>query len=119
MPVLKRKIRKPEFFNESESSLEACFSSILPPEKLFIPICSRPVKNVPGVKVSSDLLEALAKAKEISDKSKKKEKYNDINLNYFEGFIKELKKTTSAAGCHIMSVGYEEIIPPLIGSINK
>lgn len=74
-------------------------------------------KNVPGVKVPKELLEALAKAGEIPDKSKKKAKYNEINLNYFAEFIKELKKTTSAAGCHIMSVGYEEMIPPLIEAV--
>jgi len=74
-------------------------------------------KNVPGVRVPKELLEALAKASEIPDKSKKREKYNEINLNYFGQFIKELKKTTSAAGCHIMSVGYEEIIPPLIEAV--
>jgi 5,10-methylenetetrahydrofolate reductase len=71
-------------------------------------------KNVPGVSVPKELLEALAKAGEIPDKAQKKAKYNEINLEYFSAFMKELKKTTSAAGCHIMSVGYEEIIPPLI-----
>jgi len=59
-------------------------------------------------------MDALAKASEISDKNLKRLKYDEINLNYFSSFIKELKKTTSAAGCHIMSVGYEEIIPPLV-----
>ena len=71
-------------------------------------------KNVPGVKVPKDLMDALAKASEISDKNLRRLKYDEINLNYFSSFIKELKKTTSAAGCHIMSVGYEEIIPPLV-----
>jgi len=71
-------------------------------------------KNVPGVKVPKELLQALAKVGEIPDKGKKREKYNEINLEYFTEFIKELEKTTSAAGCHIMSVGYEEIIPPLV-----
>ncbi|MBS7606690.1 MAG: methylenetetrahydrofolate reductase [Candidatus Bathyarchaeia archaeon] len=71
-------------------------------------------KNVPGVKVPKELMDALAKASEISDKNLRRLKYDEINLNYFSSFIKELKKTTSAAGCHIMSVGYEEIIPPLV-----
>jgi len=71
-------------------------------------------ENVPGVKVPEDLMEALAKASKISDKKLRKAKYREINLEYFSSFIKELKKTTSAAGCHIMSVGYEEIIPPLV-----
>ncbi|MEM2341221.1 MAG: methylenetetrahydrofolate reductase [Candidatus Bathyarchaeia archaeon] len=71
-------------------------------------------KNVPGVKVPKELMEALAKASEISDKNLRRLKYDEINLNYFTNFIRELRKTTSAAGCHIMSVGYEEIIPPLV-----
>ncbi|RJS75059.1 5,10-methylenetetrahydrofolate reductase [Candidatus Bathyarchaeota archaeon] len=70
-------------------------------------------KNVPGVKVPEELLEALKKAKKTPDKKERKQKYNEINLNYFANFIKELKKTTSAAGCHVMSVGYESIIPSL------
>lgn len=74
-------------------------------------------KNVPGVRVPQDLLSELAKAKDIGDKQKKKEMYNEINLDYFTGFVKELKKTTSAAGCHIMSVGYREIIPPLLEAV--
>ncbi|MCD6470328.1 methylenetetrahydrofolate reductase [Candidatus Bathyarchaeota archaeon] len=72
---------------------------------------------VPGVKVPGELMEALAKAGEISDKKLRREKYREINLEYFSKFIKELKKTTSAAGCHIMSVGYEEIIPPLVEAV--
>jgi methylenetetrahydrofolate reductase (NADPH) len=71
-------------------------------------------KTVPGVKVPEELLEALAKARDIPDKSKRRAKYDEINLDYFAEFIKELKKTTSASGYHIMSVGYETIIPPLV-----
>lgn len=71
-------------------------------------------KNVPGVKVPKELMDALAKASETTDRNLRRLKYDEINLNYFSNFIKELKKATSAAGCHIMSVGYEEIIPPLV-----
>lgn len=74
-------------------------------------------KTVPGVKVPEELLGALAKAKKIQDKKKKKSMYNEINLKYFVDFIKEIKKTTSAAGCHIMSVGYEEIVPHLVYAV--
>jgi len=74
-------------------------------------------KTVPGVKVPEELLGALAKARDILDKSKRRMKYNEINLDYFVGFIKELKKTTSAAGWHITSVGYETIIPPLVEAV--
>jgi len=71
-------------------------------------------KTVPGVHVPRHLLEALSKAKEIQEKEKRKAKCSEINLEYFTDFIKEIKKTTPAAGCHIMSVGYEEIVPPLV-----
>lgn len=74
-------------------------------------------KTVPGVRVPEELMDALAKAKKISDKKKRKEKYNEINLEYFTSLLKEIKRTTSAAGCHLMSVGYEEIIPSLVESV--
>jgi 5,10-methylenetetrahydrofolate reductase len=74
-------------------------------------------KNVPGVRVPKELLETLAKAREIGDNVKRKERCREINLAYFTRFIKELKQTTSAAGCHIMSVGYEEILPQLVDAV--
>ncbi|MCJ7632258.1 methylenetetrahydrofolate reductase [Candidatus Bathyarchaeota archaeon] len=74
-------------------------------------------KNVPGVRVPKELFEKLARAREIEDKAKRKEKCREINLDYFGGFIEELKQTTSAAGCHIMSVGYEEILPQLVKAV--
>jgi 5,10-methylenetetrahydrofolate reductase len=74
-------------------------------------------KNVPGVKVPRELMDALAKANEISDKKLRRSRYDEINLNFFTEFIRELRRTTSAAGCHIMSVGYEEIIPPLVEAV--
>ena len=61
-----------------------------------------------------ELMESLRKAKDLTDKDEKRIKYDEINRDYFSAFIKELKKTTTAVGCHIMSVGYESIIPALI-----
>jgi len=74
-------------------------------------------KTVPGVHVPRDLLEALSKAKDIQDKDKRRAKCNEINFEYFVGFIKEIKNTTQASGCHIMSVGYEEIVPRLVEAV--
>lgn len=74
-------------------------------------------KTVPGVRVPTFLLEALAKAKNIQDKEKRKAECIEINLKYFVEFVNEIKKTTQAAGCHIMSVGYEEIIPSLVEAV--
>ena len=72
---------------------------------------------VPGVKVPKELLTALAEAKKIGDKKTRREKCNEINLDYFVDFMKEIKAATSAAGCHIMSVGYEEIVPKLVEAV--
>lgn len=74
-------------------------------------------KTVPGVNVPEELLEKLFKAKDIQDKKKRRMKYNEINLEYFIDFVREIKKTTHAAGCHIMSVGYEEIVPDLVEAV--
>jgi 5,10-methylenetetrahydrofolate reductase len=71
-------------------------------------------ETIPGIKVPKELFDALKKAKRISDKKARRAKYDQINLNYFSKLIEELRKTTSAAGCHIMAVGYESIIPQLI-----
>ena len=71
-------------------------------------------KSVPGVHVPEDLMTAMAKARNVEDKQKKRERYNEINRRYFVDFVKEIKKTTSATGCHIMSVGYREIIPAIV-----
>jgi len=71
-------------------------------------------KTVPGVRVPRELLEALSKAKDIKDKDKRRAECKRINLEYFANFVKEIKKTTEAAGCHIMSVGYEEIVPDIV-----
>jgi 5,10-methylenetetrahydrofolate reductase len=68
-------------------------------------------KNIPGVPVPAELLENLKKAKDL-DKQVRYQKYDEINLELFVPFIKELKKT-SAAGCHVMAVGYERIVPKL------
>lgn len=74
-------------------------------------------KNVPGVRVPKELMEKLAKAKDIEDRQKRRETLNEINLDFFTDFIKEIKATTNAGGCHIMSVGYGEIIPPLLKAV--
>jgi len=74
-------------------------------------------EEVPGVKVPVDLIQNLKDAKRIQDETKRREKYMEINKNYFIDFIKEMKKTTKAAGCHVMSIGYEEIVPKLIAAV--
>lgn len=73
-------------------------------------------KNIPGVSVPVGLLESLKKAEGEKDKKLRKQKYDEVNLEFFAPFVKELRKTY-AAGCHIMAVGYERLIPKLIDAV--
>ena len=73
-------------------------------------------KYIPGVSIPPDLLAAMKKAKEEPDDLKRRALYNEVNINFFEPFIKEIRKTTRAAGIHVMAVLYEEIFEPLLRS---
>ena len=71
---------------------------------------------IPGVSVPKDLLKSL-KAAEKATKGDKKAKYaaiDKINIDFFEPFMKEIKKTTKAAGIHCMAVEYERLFDPLL-----
>ncbi|MQY82962.1 hypothetical protein GH157_04615 [archaeon] len=61
-----------------------------------------------------DLLASMKKCKEESDKEKRKVLYDEVNIEFFSPFIKEIKKTTKAAGIHVMAVLYERILDPLL-----
>ncbi|HUV80331.1 MAG TPA: methylenetetrahydrofolate reductase [Candidatus Bathyarchaeia archaeon] len=67
---------------------------------------------VAGVDVPPDYLANLKKSKEITDKEKRKEEVDRINVEFFTDFLEYLKGTP-AAGCHMMAVGYPRIIGPL------
>ncbi len=71
-------------------------------------------KFIPGVSVPKELLESMRKCKEESDKEKRKILYDEVNIEYFSPFIKEIRKTTKAAGIHVMAVLYERILEPLL-----
>lgn len=73
-------------------------------------------KNIPGVSVPKELLETFRKVTEISDKKKRKEKYMEINLEYFENFVRDIMKS-EAKGVHVMAVGYEVMVRELIGRV--
>ena len=70
-------------------------------------------KNIPGVSVPKDLLETLKKVSEITDKKQRKEKYMEVNLEYFEAFVRDIMKS-EAKGVHVMAVGYEAMVKELI-----
>jgi len=76
-------------------------------------------KNIPGVSVPSDFMDKLKKASEIKDKVARASRYDEINIEFFTDFIRELKKTTHAAGCHIMAVGYERLVKPLVENVQR
>ena len=71
-------------------------------------------KFIPGVHVPKDLLESMRKCKDEPDKEKRKVLYDQVNMEFFSPFIKEIRKTTKAAGIHVMAVLYERILDPLL-----
>ena len=71
-------------------------------------------KYIPGVHVPKDLLEAMRRCKDEPDKEKRSGLYDEVNMEYFSPFIKEIRKTTKAAGIHVMAVLYERIFEPLL-----
>ena len=76
---------------------------------------------IPGVSVPKDLLKSLKKA-EKENKGNKPGKYaalDKINIDFFDPFIKEIKKTTKAAGIHCMAVEYERLFEPLLKDYPK
>lgn len=72
-------------------------------------------KYIPGVSVPKELLSALKSAKKnIKEKKERNAKIDDINLEFFVPFIREIKKTTAARGIHVMAVHYERLFEPLL-----
>ncbi len=69
---------------------------------------------IPGVSVPPELLANMKKTKEEPDKEKRKQLIDEVNLEFFGPFIKEIRKTTGAAGIHVMAVLYERIFEPLL-----
>ncbi|MEX2705429.1 MAG: methylenetetrahydrofolate reductase [Candidatus Freyrarchaeum guaymaensis] len=67
----------------------------------------------PGIIVPPEILEDLKKIKELP-KEQRREKTDQWNLEFFEDWLKELKKTTNAAGCHIMAVGFEYLVADIV-----
>lgn len=68
------------------------------------------VQFVPGIYVPKEMQERIINAK----KRGGKEAVYEENIEIFGEFIRELRKTTKAAGVHIMAVGFEWIVPKII-----
>jgi 5,10-methylenetetrahydrofolate reductase len=73
-------------------------------------------KFCPGIYIPKNLMAELEQIKKVEDKVQRKDQYRELNIDYFSRFIKELNKTTNAAGCHIMAVGFEEIVKEIIAA---
>jgi methylenetetrahydrofolate reductase (NADPH) len=69
---------------------------------------------VPGVTIPEPMMSRLKEINNIENKQKKKEEYVTFNVEYYGEFVREIRKTTHAAGCHIMAVKWEELIPKII-----
>lgn len=67
------------------------------------------IKFVPGIKVPEEVEQRLRKAKQ-----KSKEAFVEENVEIFGEIIREIRKTTGAAGIHMMAVGFEWIVPKMI-----
>ncbi len=74
--------------------------------------------HVPEVSVPKDLMEQFVEVEQGSySKDSKRNRYDQINLNFFVPFIKELKASNLCRGCHIMSVHYTDFIPKLLSYV--
>jgi methylenetetrahydrofolate reductase (NADPH) len=75
-------------------------------------------KNVPGCSVPTDLLDKLKQLKDnVQDKEERKRKTDELNVNYFTDFIRELKNTKGCRGVHVMAVGYASVTKQLIDRV--
>jgi 5,10-methylenetetrahydrofolate reductase len=75
-------------------------------------------KNVPGCSVPQELLDRLKQLKDgVQDKEERKKKIDELNVEYFTGFMKELKKAKGCKGIHVMAVGYPAVTKQLIDRV--
>ena len=73
------------------------------------------VKFVPGIYVPDEIQQRLLEAK----KRGGKEAIIEENIFIFSDLIKEIRKTTRAAGIHMMAVGFEWIVPKILERSRK
>ncbi len=77
------------------------------------------ISKIPGILVPKEYVEGLRKAESGGDGLTKKKNIDEINVEYFSEMIRELRKTTRAAGIHIMTMGYEEIVGKITDRVEK
>jgi hypothetical protein len=64
--------------------------------------------------VPPDLLGRMEELSKIEDKPTRKQKTYELNVEYFSDLVRAIRKTTNAAGCHIMAIGFEQIVKEII-----
>jgi len=69
--------------------------------------------SVPGITVPDEFMEQMKRADAAQDRSRQREKIDDVNIEFFSSMIKELRKTERLAGMHVMTIGYERIVKAL------
>lgn len=68
------------------------------------------ISKIPGILIPKEYIESLRRVEACGEASKRKENIDEVNVEYFSGLIRELKRSTKSAGMHIMTMGYEEIV---------
>jgi len=75
-------------------------------------------ENIPGVTVPQEILDQFKAVKKSEAPKEEQARQNaQINVDFFVPFIKELKETTHAAGCHVMAVGYAKVVKKIIDQV--
>jgi len=67
-------------------------------------------RECPGIHILPELMARLVDAKQRNGKRG----VFEANVEIFGDFLRELRRTTHAAGCHIMAVGFEWIVPQIV-----
>jgi len=73
------------------------------------------VKNVPGILVPEEIQNRLREAREKGGK----EAFLNENLEIFGELMKNIRKTATIQGIHIMTIGFEWIVPKIIERSNQ
>ncbi|MBS7650699.1 methylenetetrahydrofolate reductase, partial [Candidatus Bathyarchaeota archaeon] len=72
------------------------------------------VKNVPGIVVPEELQSRLKSAREKGGK----EAFLNENIEIFGELVKNLKSMPGVRGIHIMTIGFEWVVPKIIERAN-
>ena len=77
------------------------------------------VQTLIAAEINTGLKDTIVEVLVEGNKQGKYDALDKINIEFFEPFIKEIKKTTKAAGIHCMAVEYERLFEPLLKGYPK